>query len=489
MKQANCWIDSFQDEQDEPAPLPNIAPAPGSALLDVEETDNFHQFFDKFDVASLDTNGYLSSNMDIPGSQWDDWNQNSLPIFEGSTTSLLPPNLHSSMFALGATNQVYDFGSDRPQQSRLSIAVSTPPAISSPVPTLDHGRKGFQNHRLDFQPQILDASVNLFDSTQQASLHQHEKVYNGREAFNNPDSNGSGAMMPRNLATTFHSDSSNSMDRTFLDAYPQLRNIFFDTSNTLENPDFKKLNEAGAYPQFGSDSNFHHLRYDPPPDQKNPEEVTKELIRVVDCLEPQTSAGNTQPPSPMQQKHKRRLSDGSTSTHVSAAMTNGVGHTVEDDKIKKSQESRGKRRRKGRMQSDTEIGFDEENEDDVLTLLAKSRRRPGHSPQSNKRDSKPHISPDLPQAKGRRSQRAEVKAPRQNLTDNQKRNNHILSEQKRRDLIKQGFEQLFQLVPATKAAGTSRSQQLSVAADWLERLIQGNERLRRQLSSLHGRET
>jgi hypothetical protein len=78
------------------------------------------------------------------------------------------------------------------------------------------------------------------------------------------------------------------------------------------------------------------------------------------------------------------------------------------------------------------------------------------------------------------------KAGRENLTEEQKRNNHILSEQKRRNLIKQGFDDLCELVPDLKGGGYSKSAMLVQAADWLENMLKGNEELRAMLLSLNG---
>ncbi|KEQ60551.1 uncharacterized protein M437DRAFT_13513, partial [Aureobasidium melanogenum CBS 110374] len=46
---------------------------------------------------------------------------------------------------------------------------------------------------------------------------------------------------------------------------------------------------------------------------------------------------------------------------------------------------------------------------------------------------------------------------RKNLTEDQKRSNHIRSEQKRRNIIKQGYEDLNELVPNLKTGGFSKS--------------------------------
>lgn len=73
---------------------------------------------------------------------------------------------------------------------------------------------------------------------------------------------------------------------------------------------------------------------------------------------------------------------------------------------------------------------------------------------------------------------------RDNLTEAQKRENHIHSEQKRRNLIRQGFEELCGLVPELKAGGYSKSAVLVHAANYLDDLKKGNARLRIYLQQL-----
>jgi hypothetical protein len=77
-----------------------------------------------------------------------------------------------------------------------------------------------------------------------------------------------------------------------------------------------------------------------------------------------------------------------------------------------------------------------------------------------------------------------TKPVRENLTEDQKRENHIKSEQKRRTLIKEGFDDLNELVPDLKGGGHSKSAVLVMAADWLEDLIEGNKVLRARLQEL-----
>ncbi|KAG0128925.1 hypothetical protein HOY82DRAFT_488973 [Tuber indicum] len=73
---------------------------------------------------------------------------------------------------------------------------------------------------------------------------------------------------------------------------------------------------------------------------------------------------------------------------------------------------------------------------------------------------------------------------RDNLTEAQKRENHIHSEQKRRNLIRQGFEDLCSLVPELSSGGYSKSAVLVHAANYLDDLKKGNVRLRLYLQQL-----
>jgi hypothetical protein len=84
--------------------------------------------------------------------------------------------------------------------------------------------------------------------------------------------------------------------------------------------------------------------------------------------------------------------------------------------------------------------------------------------------------------KRRKSAASQPKPPRENLTDAQKRENHIKSEQKRRGAIKEGFDDLNYIVPTLQPGGYSKSTMLNMAGDWLEALIKDNEIMTDKLS-------
>ncbi|ANB15938.1 hypothetical protein AWJ20_3582 [Sugiyamaella lignohabitans] len=80
------------------------------------------------------------------------------------------------------------------------------------------------------------------------------------------------------------------------------------------------------------------------------------------------------------------------------------------------------------------------------------------------------------------------KRRRQQLSEDQKRRNHMSSERKRRDLIKQHFDRLFELVPSLSdqsplKAGSSKSIVLSSVYDHMTYLVNRNKSLRALLAA------
>lgn len=70
------------------------------------------------------------------------------------------------------------------------------------------------------------------------------------------------------------------------------------------------------------------------------------------------------------------------------------------------------------------------------------------------------------------------------LTVEQKRSNHIRHEQKRRGLIRDGFNELTVLIPELQGGTWSRSRILFKAAESLQTLIKSNEALQQELDTL-----
>jgi len=112
-----------------------------------------------------------------------------------------------------------------------------------------------------------------------------------------------------------------------------------------------------------------------------------------------------------------------------------------------------------------------------------SNKRHRSSPRPGTASATASASPSTPAASNLRAssstkkRRSDIKQPRHNLSDTQKRNNHIASEQKRRDAMKTNYDELNRFVPTLRQGGQglSRSEILQHSGDWLEALRVGNE--------------
>ncbi|KAI9373884.1 putative HLH transcription factor [Aspergillus egyptiacus] len=244
--------------------------------------------------------------------------------------------------------------------------------------------------------------------------------------------------------------------RTHLPVGFHTSQMFFDVHEPIS-PE-QQLSTKIRPLHWGSDSSFMDQGYVAPPDQPDEEQQTKKLLDNLECLEPQSSAANTRAPTPDRIVHHHAVPwvDSSSVNHLDGNRKD-YGNSTED---------LSRPRKKQRLSI--------KEEDDELS--------DGDGPrQPSKRAKGRRLSNDASR-KSKSSQGS--KAPRENLTEEQKRSNHILSEQKRRNLIRQGFEDLCTLVPGLKGGGFSKSAMLTQAADWLEDILRGNEMLKAQLAEL-----
>ncbi|KAI7905337.1 uncharacterized protein BX663DRAFT_550145 [Cokeromyces recurvatus] len=77
-----------------------------------------------------------------------------------------------------------------------------------------------------------------------------------------------------------------------------------------------------------------------------------------------------------------------------------------------------------------------------------------------------------------------AKAHKELLTEEEKRANHIASEQKRRSIIRHGFNELTELVPTLKNINNSKSTVLFKAAEFISHLERRNKSLREKIRTL-----
>ena len=223
--------------------------------------------------------------------------------------------------------------------------------------------------------------------------------------------------------------------------------------------------------RWGSDAGFGTPQgFVAPASQDNIAATERHIHQVVESaltfgVGP-SSAETTRPSSPVTSRD--------TKSHQ---RTKSIGRSNDDE----DPDSRPRKRRKSKFQEDAD---DDDDSPASATHKDGSKKR-----KSIKKLADDSPAPESEQARKRRKSAAAAaaKATRENLTEEQKRENHIKSEQKRRTLIREGFEDLGELVPGLRGGGFSKSAVLIMAADWLEELIQGNEVLRSRLDQMQGR--
>ncbi|KAL7275572.1 hypothetical protein RUND412_001498 [Rhizina undulata] len=198
---------------------------------------------------------------------------------------------------------------------------------------------------------------------------------------------------------------------------------------------------------FGTDTNFAPNGYHPPP---HPSVLDKEVeirSKVFSAFSKEESAMTTAVNSPAEIKYERI----------------GGEETEEDDSTPfRDEDTTPSPSRSGSAAKRRAEGADD------LNYLKASRKARTRRTEPNSKSSKKKT----PGSK------------RDNLSEAQKRENHIHSEQKRRNLIRQGFEDLCALVPELRSGGYSKSAVLAHAANYLDELKRGNAKLRVYLQQL-----
>lgn len=213
--------------------------------------------------------------------------------------------------------------------------------------------------------------------------------------------------------------------------------------------------------QWGSDSSFGHPQgYIQDPIKELSDDKVKSQQKCPGCFEA-SSAPESRLDSP---------TSGNRDKGDEASYAKGV------DDIN----APPRKRRKSKVIKDP-AEDEEEEEDDDSPKSGKKRR-----PKSERTATNGSSSPLEAGTNGRRRKSTTngAKPPRENLTEEQKRENHIRSEQKRRTVIKEGFDDLGELVPGLKGGGVSKSTTLAMAAVWLEDLLRGNKALSVQMTAL-----
>lgn len=212
--------------------------------------------------------------------------------------------------------------------------------------------------------------------------------------------------------------------------------------------------------KWGSDVSFGSNNFTPRSEKETSQALEQERLTYMGCLEVNKSAATTRPSSPVLHALKSPLKLKTREPVLGA--------------VKEDPDAPARKRRKSKANNDYAS-------DDSASHKAGSGILRKRNP-SEAMDSPP---PSDGQSNGKRRKSsgkgAASKSARENLSEEQKRENHIKSEQKRRTLIKQGFIDMEALVPGMKGGGFSKATMLTMATEWLETMMRGNEQLKEQL--------
>ena len=235
----------------------------------------------------------------------------------------------------------------------------------------------------------------------------------------------------------------------------------------------------GSDIRFGSDVRFEGPGFMAPPDQESDEALFRRRKAHLECLKPEPSPASTHPSSPVQQKRNQtQLQHPGYATGLAQRPLIQSPSTSQKFNVHAQLDQTPRKRRKADFDDDSDY------EDPSTPVNPRSKR--------TKVSSSPNITPmrqdstSTSRGSNARSRQASIKNSRQCLSEEQKKHNHIISEQKRRDLIKKGYTGIQHLVPSLTGTKTSKGNILESAADWLEDIVDCNRALRQQLEYMKG---
>ncbi|KAL9613942.1 MAG: hypothetical protein Q9167_001556 [Letrouitia subvulpina] len=203
---------------------------------------------------------------------------------------------------------------------------------------------------------------------------------------------------------------------------------------------------------FGSDVSFYGNVYNAPRGC-DLEEQSNALLGQITCLEREESPSST-----------------STSHQSAKRKTGGLYDEQERSECKVKPPKRRKVRTK--------------QESGGLTSMGVSKTQPRQSKVYREKKSSPLFrkNTETKSSLVQEKQAVSRRNGRENLSEEQKRDNHVQSEQKRRDHIKRGQQHLINLVPNLQAGNASKGEVLAQAYDRLARLIDDVHVLRQRIS-------
>ncbi|KAH7040461.1 uncharacterized protein B0I36DRAFT_10701 [Microdochium trichocladiopsis] len=508
--------------------MPVAAPEPprGEPLLTQNDSQLLMNFFQ--DINSNQFNFSFGEGLSFS----DDW-LNLPPTFMGSSTSFgqQPSQPYSSVppdfLGLDTTNlnNMYHFGESmpsphtpmtpisqhQPQQHQHHRPIPQPqhhlpsPHYPPPAPPQQHRpQQRYQEpqrqqmHMQQSHPQAQHALHTPADHTAQEDIaavltamgngnqnghnqngHRIIQQHNGRPApYRSPTE-------PTRPTNAQHFGVQRQASHPRLHAEEETDNLFTNMVFGNQHMRQNRPPEARTELQWGSDSAFDRNQgYIPSSHNETAEALEKERLEYIKCFSLNKSAANTQPSSP-----NPAGVEGSFGANGHLGIANDAGETDGTMPPTKRRKSKAKVDISGAVSSEPP------------TFEAKpppKKRKPktetnglaagtsgglvnaGVAAVAAAAAAAAAATTSTPSETPKRKRPSAAKPPRENLTDSQKRENHIKSEQRRRGAIKEGFDGLTEIIPNLKAGGYSKSMMLGMAGDWLQKLIEGNRALAEQ---------
>ncbi len=225
--------------------------------------------------------------------------------------------------------------------------------------------------------------------------------------------------------------------------------------------------------QYGSDPNFNRPTFVPQSYHESTEGLEEQQRRLIlECFERNESTAPTRVSSPLL---RNAVPGGDISPHK-------LNARLADEQSREGENAAAPpaKRRKSEPEDNQDHRTSGPLSDETP---AKTKRRKSTKMEASQ-DSPPLITEgSTTPPKRRKGGNNSRKTPRANLTEEQKRNNHIKSEQKRRTLIQDGFNNLKIIVPGIDAGGQSKNCQLQATAKFIQELLLQNEDLERQIAA------
>lgn len=217
--------------------------------------------------------------------------------------------------------------------------------------------------------------------------------------------------------------------------------------------------------QYGTDQNFSNSNqpFIPRSEKDTAESIHKDQLRYMKCVELSPDADRLSPSSP--------VFNGNNLPPLNLK-TRGPSTSL-------NIEPNGDYRNWRRSRSGGDDEDDEADEPQSAVSKTSGRKRKAKLDSSNS----PTAADLGPMGAGKR-RKSSAAVKRENLTEDQKRENHINSEKKRRKVIQTGFDNLGHLVPSLKGGNPSKSAMLESTVIFLQELLAGNDKLNTQLRQL-----